>query len=371
MRFHVLGMAHTMTTLAFAHCAYTMKIINFCKMMMKRGHEVYLYAGEHNDAPCTEHIVCITEKERAQACDGHYLNAQHRPDAPHWITFNGRACGALASRAQKGDFLCVIFGMAQKPVADAFPILKPVEYGVGYHYTFAEHRFFESYAWMHMVYAAERKTSDRDGIFFDDVIPGYFDASMFPAPTKQPKDYLLYMGRMIDRKGTVICSEIAKHTGRHLITAGHGDPPFGAEHRGEVGPDKRAELLGQAHAVLAPTIYVEPFGNVVIEAMAMGTPVITTDWGAFTETVQPGVTGFRCRTLQEFVDAVRDVGKLDRAAIREYALRNFSLDPIGDRYERAFYRLKTLWGNGWYELRDEKEKRVSLKRSKKNARVKA
>lgn len=376
MRFHVLGMAHTNTTVEFSHCAYTQKVRNFCKMMYDRGHEVYLYSGAKNDAPCTEHITCITEAEREKACNGHYLNAEHRPDAPHWIAFNGRVCGALASRAQKGDFLCVIFGMAQKPIADAFPVLKAVEYGVGYHYTFAQHRFFESYAWMHMVYAAEKHTSDRDGVFFDDVIPGFLDESQFPAWKQKPKDYLLYMGRMIDRKGTRICSDIAKHSGKHLITAGLGDPPPGAEHRGIVGPDKRVPLLTRARAVLAPSIYIEPFGNVVIEAMACGTPVITTDWGAFTETVQHGVTGFRCRTLQEFVDAVRDVETLDRARIREYALSTFGLTAIGARYERAFRRLGTLWGKGWYELREtepvaERVKLKAPKRRRKNARVKA
>lgn len=361
MRLHVLGMAHTQTTKGFEHCAYTSKIINFAGMMHSRGHEVFLYSGEQNDALCTEHIPCITEKERAAACNGHYLNAKHSSEEPHWIAFNGRVCGALASRARKGDFLCVIFGLAQKPIADAFPILKHVEYGVGYHHTFAQHRFFESYAWMHSVYAAQAKSSDINGACFDDVIPGYLDPAQFPFVAKK-KDYLLFMGRMIDRKGARAAVEIAEASGRHLITAGHGDPPAGSEYRGVVGPDKRAKLLGQARALLAPSIYIEPFGNVVIEAQACGTPVITTDWGAFTETVVQGVTGFRCRTLQEFVDAVNNVDKLDPKVIREHALKNYSLDVIGDRYERAFHRLETLWGGGYYQLREAPKPPMKLKR---------
>lgn len=201
-----------------------------------------------------------------------------------------------------------------------------------------------------MVYAAQAGKSDIDGIFYDDVIPGYFDPVLFPEPTKGPKDYLLYMGRMIDRKGINICQEVSKATGRQLITAGYGNAPAGSTYMGEVGPEKRAELLGRAHAVLCPSIYIEPFGNIAIEAMAMGTPVITTDWGAFTETVKHGETGYRCRILKEFVDAVDSCHLLNRKKIRDYAIRNYSLDAIAPRYHRAFARLKTLWGVGWGEL---------------------
>lgn len=351
MRFHVLGMAHTQTTVDYGSCAYTQKIRNFCKMMMDRGHEVYLYAGEENDAPCTEHLVCISEKERRASYKDHFHEAEHSHTAQHWITMNGRACGHLGSRARKGDFLCVIFGYAQKPVANAFPILKTVEYGIGYHHTFAEHRVFESYAWMHSIYAAE-KGSDRDGIFFDDVIHGYLNPDEFALADKK-SDYLLYMGRMIDRKGVNVAVEVARATGRRLIGAGPGIPPKGMHHVGEIGSTRRMRMLGRAHAVLAPTQYIEPFGNIAVEAMASGTPPITTDWGAFTETIRHGETGFRCRTLQEFVDAVNAAGNLDPASIRKYALDNFSLDVIGDKYERYFKRLTTLWGKGWYELREQ------------------
>ena len=82
-----------------------------------------------------------------------------------------------------------------------------------------------------------------------------------------------------------------------------------------------------------------------------GTPVITTDWGAFTETVVDGVTGFRCRTFGEFVEAVELAPTLDRKAIRERALTTYSLEAITPRYERYFRRLADLWGDGWYTTR--------------------
>jgi glycosyltransferase involved in cell wall biosynthesis len=109
--------------------------------------------------------------------------------------------------------------------------------------------------------------------------------------------------------------------------------------------------MGGAIATFTPTLYVEPFGTVAIEAMACGSPVISTDWGAFTETVIDGVTGFRCHTLQEFVDAAENVKTLDRKAISEYAKERYGLDTVALMYDKYFNRLLSLWGAGWYELR--------------------
>lgn len=354
MRFHVLGLAHTQTTKKYLSCAYTQKARNFCRMMIDRGHEVYLYSGEQNDVPCTEHLVCISEKDRAAACNnGHFHNADHSPGATHWVQFNAQTIAHLASRAHDGDFLCCTFGVAHQMVANMMPILLPVEYGIGYHQTFTKHRAFESYAWMHTVYGAEAKTSDRDGIFFDDVVSGVIDPSQFKL-AKKKKDYLLYLGRMIDRKGIDIAVQVAKATGRTLIAAGPGTPIKGMHYVGEVGVVQRAKLLSEAYAVLMPTKYIEPFGNVAIEAMASGTPVISTDWGAFTETVIQAKTGYRCRVLQEFVDAVNHCKYLNSQAIRDHALHHYSLDTISERYECFFRRLQLLWGSGWDQLREGK-----------------
>jgi glycosyltransferase involved in cell wall biosynthesis len=105
------------------------------------------------------------------------------------------------------------------------------------------------------------------------------------------------------------------------------------------GPKVRAHLMAGAKAVFVPTLYVEPFGNVHVEAMVCGTPVITTDWGVFSETVQHGVTGFRCRTHDEFLAAARRAPQLDRKGIRDYAISRFSLETVGQLYEAYFERL--------------------------------
>lgn len=350
MRFHITALPHTQTTSEYLSCAYTAKTINFCRMMMDRGHEVFLYGGEQNEAPCTEHIICISEADRAaHVGEGHFTSASFDYGLPFWVNANARTAAEIGKRAQREDFVCVIGGVAQKAIADALPNLQTVEFGVGYGGTFTKRRVFESYAWMHTIYGAETRGNPHaaDGNWWDVVIPGYLDPALFPFSAEKD-DYLLFVGRLIDRKGHHIAAQVAEKMGKRLVVCGQGEPPPGCDYRGVVGPEERGRLMSKARAVFVPTLYIEPFGNVNIEAQACGTPVITTDWGAFTETVIEGVTGFRCRSFGEFTAAVEAAPSLDPHAIRRHAVAQYSLDVIGAKYERYFERLLTLWGKGWY-----------------------
>jgi glycosyltransferase involved in cell wall biosynthesis len=354
-RLHVVSLPHTHTTLDFECCAYTSKVRKFCDMMTAHGNVVYLYAGERNDANCAVHVPCISEESRLRAVgDEHYvMRASFDPSAPHWREFNERATREIASRARARDFLCLIGGTAQKPIADALPHLKTVEFGVGYSGVFAEHRVWESHAWQHCVLGAQyhRNPMNARGVFFDAVVPGYLETARFPRGPEPRGEHVAFLGRCVEAKGVHVAVEIARATCRRLEIAGPGTPPSHplVTHLGPVGPEERAAFLGRARAVLMPTLYVEPFGNVAVEAMACGTPVVCSDWGAMTETVVHGVTGFRCRTLREYAVAVERAGDLDRAAIREYAVARFSTETVGRQYQDYFDRLSTLWGRGWYE----------------------
>jgi glycosyltransferase involved in cell wall biosynthesis len=84
--------------------------------------------------------------------------------------------------------------------------------------------------------------------------------------------------------------------------------------------------------------------------MMAGTPVIATDWGAFTETVCPGVSGYRFKTLQEGIAAVKNVVTLEPEKIRRYAMERYSLDAVRPQFDRWFKQLDSLWRKGWYEL---------------------
>ena len=350
MRFHVISLPHTQTTKEFVNCAFTEKVRRFCNMMSSLDHEVYLYAGEQNEAEVTELITCITEQERLDSLNGkHFVEGSFDNTLPHWQRFLTNAIEGIHQRIQQKDFICIIGGTSQKPIADAFPNYMSVEFGVGYGGTFSKYRVFESYAWMHSIYSGWTNPISVNGNFFDTVINGYLDPDMFPLVEKK-EPYYLYVGRMIDRKGVDIASEVCKELGVELIMAGPGNeiPAYG-KYVGPVGPEERAKLMGGATALFAPTKYIEPFGNIVIEAQACGTPTITTDWGAFTETNINGLTGYRCRTFDEFCKAAEDVKSLDPKTIHERAINLYSVDNIRYEYDKYFRRLLTLWDKGWYQ----------------------
>lgn len=351
MRFHVVSLPHTHVTRDFPSCAFTQKVLRFCAMMKGMGHHVTLYAGEKNEAPCDEHVICVPEAgRRILVGGGHYTDADW--SHPGWRAYNRAVVEAMRGRLRHRDFICLIGGHAQKPVADAFPGHISVEFGIGYAGTFARFRVFESYAWMHMVYGAETggNAGSKDGHWFDAVIPNQFEDGLYSLGAGNG-GYALYVGRLIDRKGYRIAQQVCQSRGMRLILAGPGkDRGTGyGEFVGEVDATERVRLMSAARCLFVPTQYVEPFGTVHIEAMACGTPVITTDWGVFTETVQQGVHGFRCRTFSEFGDALDKADGLDRQRIRDDAVRRFSMTAVAGQYEDYFTRLSTLWGKGWYE----------------------
>lgn len=288
----------------------------------------------------------------------HYTAASFDPSDRGWLIFNRKAIAEITQRFEERDFICLIGGLAHKPIADAFPEAMSVEFGIGYGGCFARYRVFESYAWMHSILAGADPAA-ADGTWWDAVIPGYLDPAEFPepsAPSGEP--YYLFIGRLVERKGYRTAIETCQRMGARLVVAGPltsecPEPPADCEYVGVVGPEDRARLMSGAQAVFVPTQYIEPFGAVAIEAMACGAPILTTDWGAFTETNIHGVTGFRCRTLGEFMHGAEAVSGLDRVAIRKMCLDRYSIDVIGAKYERYFNRLLKLWGDGWYSTSPE------------------
>jgi len=351
LRFHVLSLPQTQVTEEYFSCAYTAKTHGFVRMMTSLGHEVYLYAGEETTSNPTELITCISEEQRAKAVgNNHFTSTSFDNTLPHWTTFNGNAIKEINKRIQPKDFICIIGGLAQKPVADAFPENISVEYGIGYSGVFSNYKVFESNTWRSAVYSQWKNAASVDIQFMDQVINPYFDPNMFSMQLEK-KDYYVYLGRLTQRKGIDIASQVCEHLGVELILGGTGDyrPKYGT-YIGNVKAEDRAALLGGALGAFSPTLYLEPGCNSHLEALAVGTPVLTTDLGIFTETVKNGFNGYRANTFAEFIKAAEDVKNLDYRAIATDAYARFSMDMIRYQYNRYFERLLTLWGAGWYTL---------------------
>lgn len=355
MRFHIPSLPHTHVTRDFDWCAYTAKVRRFAGMMTSLGHEVFLYSGDRNEAPVAEHVTIVRPEDREEWFGSPEWPTQQvfqhwDSSHPAWATMNERAIREIEARLQPGDFVGLISGACQAAIHNAFrDRARTVEWGIGYEGTITDFRVFESYAWMHHVAGLRGQRNVRH---FDTVVPNSYDEEDFQ-PSYQPGGYLLFLARPTEAKGQQIVREIAARTELPVVTAGQGEAWLpGADHRGVVLGAEKARLLAGATALLSPTIYLEPFGGVTIEAMLSGTPVITTDFGAFTETVKNGLNGQRCSTLKEFLDATQWAASLtamQRVRVRQSAERYLTKN-VRYEYERYFQRLATLDDKGWYQL---------------------
>jgi len=367
LRFHLLGLAHIPTTREYQNCAYTQKIVKLGRMLTELGHDVTFYGDEGSDVMCREFVPVLSEADRL-ACYGEY-DWRREPfregtgdDAAH-RAFDVATIREIGARKQAGDILLCSMGLRNKGIADAVGAdMHIVESGIGYTGIFATKRVFESYAWMHYLYG---RIGQEDGNWYDTVIPNYFDPVDFPI--QQTKgDYVLFIGRLIYRKGLDVAVQVTKTLGLPLIVAGQGALVNPNErlnitdshvtHVGSVDAEERARLMGGARCVMVPTYYVEPFGGVAVEAQLCGAPVITTDWGAFAETVQHGITGWRCRTFEQFCWAVLHAGDLRPEDCATWARNNYSLARVARMYDEYFHMVSDIGtGGGWYERHDDRQ----------------
>jgi glycosyltransferase involved in cell wall biosynthesis len=363
MRFHILGLPHTVTSKEYNACAYTQKVYKFGKMMTARGHEVIHYGHEESDLPCTEHVTVITNDDLKIA----YGNYDWRKNFfkfdtnDHaYKTFYANAIREVGKRKQKNDFILPFWGAGTRPVCDAHPDMICVEPGIGYaggHW--ARFKIFESYAIYHAYYGLDSVGTCKQD-WYDTVIPNYFDPEDFTYNDKKD-DYFLFLGRVYEGKGVNIAVQATEAIGAKLIIAGQNslkqmgytETPSHVTELGYADVETRRNLMANAKGAFVASLYTEPFGGVQVECLFSGTPTITTNWGSFTENNIHGVTGYRCTTFEQFTWAAKNIGNIKPEACRDFALNNFSLDVVAQKYEEYFQSVLNVYnGNGWYEKND-------------------
>jgi FkbM family methyltransferase len=356
MRFHVLGLPHTVSSKEFNACAYTQKVVKFCKMMSARGHYIIHYGHEDSDVICNEHVSVITNEDWKIAYgDYDWRKNFFKFDVEDhaYKTFYKNAIEEVGKRKQPLDFILPFWGSGVRPICDAHLDMICVEPGIGYaggHW--ARWKIFESYAIYH-AYCGMNNVGYCNQDWYEIVIPNYFDLEEFDY-SEEKDDYFLFLGRVFSGKGIHIAIQMTEKIGAKLIVAGQNPDnmtfPDHVEYIGYADIETRKKLLSRAKGLIIGSMYIEPFGGVQVEALLSGTPTITTDWGAFTENNIQGVTGYRCRTFEDFVNAGKNIDKIKPSDCRKFA-EKFSLENVALMYEKYFQDVLNVHNsNGWYHI---------------------
>jgi len=310
--------------------AFSIACWKFIKYMTEYGWNCVHYAPVSSDVQC-ERVICLDK-----------FSGDHNVDV---ATYNAKAGAEISKRKNPGDIIVCFFGQENRLACEANPDLRAVEPSIGYTHeaVFAPFRIFVSYAHMHIYYGKNNMSLN----------PSWYDQVIYNPITKDEfeycedkEDYLLMFGRITKLKGIDLAIQAAEYTGKKLIIAGPGD----LEHLGYktipkhvelLGPrniEQRKKLMSRAKAILGLTYYVEPFGNMIAEGFMSGTPAITTDWGAFPETVKSHV-GFRCRDFRDVVNAIENIDSIKPIDCRNHALENFEDTVIHPQFDEYFKKL--------------------------------
>jgi glycosyltransferase involved in cell wall biosynthesis len=263
----------------------------------------------------------------------------------HNRNFNAVAGPEIGKRKSPDDLIVCFFGAENSAAALMHPELKIIEPSIGYrtNAVFSNYRVFTSYAHMHMYYGERGMLMNPS--WYDAVIPNPFTVSEFEYK-KDKQDYFLYLGRVCKEKGVDLAIQATEKLGAKLVIAGPGDLremgynkiPDHVECVGLVNQERRKDLLANAKCLIGLTYYVEPFGNMVVEASLSGTPVITTDWGGFAETVVECVTGYRIRNFKELLTAMDSIEHIDPWECRRNGLQ-YSDEIIHNRHDEYLQKV--------------------------------
>lgn len=382
---HLIAPFHVRLCSAYSSCAFGQKAFKMSGMMQPFGWRVIEYANGGSESACEEKVALTTEKEFEGMYPRKDPKAFHGNDAiygtPQWALFDGRLREQLAKRAVAGDLVLHPFGHAHRSLVKDFPALMHVESGIGYtdHPINCRARIYESSAWMHWHlgrYGESHKDDPSMNQTYSFVVPNSFDVNEWLFESEcHNEDYVVFLARIVETKGTIAIAEIVRAWAdlvargqerplrfvfagqgnfeeafvRHLIRDPAPDPKnYSIDYLGPVTGIARAKLVGRARCFLVASTFIEPFCGAAVEAMITGTPAIGPTFGAFCETVLEGVNGFRCRTLGDYLAAIRASKFLDRKKVSDIARSRYSLEAVGRQYDAAFREISDLNRKGWY-----------------------
>jgi len=301
--------------------------------LVARGHDVTLYATADSKTGA-----------RLNAIYPHgYWHDEHMWP---WELYEMLNLAAVVERADEYDI--IHYEAAYYPMSLAFARLSPTPIVQTLHHspTAAEINLWSRYPEAPFVAISREQARLLTGLNVVDVVLHGIDTDNFTFQAK-PDDYLLFLGRFTEGKGVLQAIEIAKRVGMRLIlAAAEGDyyrekiaPHVDGRHivyYGEADFAAKVKLYGGARALLYPIQAREPFGLVLAEAMACGTPVAALDRGAVREVVDEGVTGMIFDDLEQMANDLPRVFDLDRRCVREQAVARFGVARMVNEYLRVY-----------------------------------
>ncbi len=316
-----------------------------CAALVRRGHEVTLFAAPGSRSPAT--VITPLAAAHPDQIERSLHEADHVARAFELIE-----AGVPGERPY--DVIHDHCGFTAVAMADRIAV--PVVHTL--HGPLDEpdvHSFYRHHGpkVAAVAISAAQARSAPDTLRVEAVVPNPIDVAAWPFVAGKD-DYLLWVGRMTPGKGAHRAIEVARRAGRRLVLAGPiqpGQEEFfrkeveprlrapGISYIGEVGGERKRKLFAGARALLMPIRWPEPFGMVMVEALACGTPVIAFPEGAAPEIVEHGVTGFLVADEREMAAAVSRLDLIDPRRCREAAEERFDADRVAAAYERIYRRV--------------------------------
>ena len=305
-------------------------IANLARELHGRGHEVTVYANGDSELPCRV-------KWRYQHADWP-LEDSVRPQLKN----ADHAAWAIHEAATSGEDLLHLNDAVSVPFT--MFTSQPAVLTIHHPHEPALSELYLKYPRIHYVTIANWLLQ-REQMARLHVVPHGIPASDYVF-SDQKDDYVVFLGRMAPCKGPHLAIEAARRAGVRLKMAGEIQPVFAdywntqvlpgidgeqIEYLGEADLALKNRLLSRARALLFPIQWEEPFGLVMIEAMACGTPVLALPGGAVEEVVRDGVTGWICQNTEEIADRIAAL-RISPSVCRRYVEENFSIATMADRY---------------------------------------
>jgi len=310
--------------------------------LVRRGHEVTLFAtGDSQTSAKLESV---------------YPRAMRRDRNPEdYELYNAIQLELVYSRVDEFDIIHSHVGYSAFPYAQFTNKITPTLHTLHGSFTPDNVKLYHQFRQQHFVSISDAQRQLKPDLNYAGTVYNAIDVSShqyYPKPQDLP--YLAFLGRMSPDKAPHLAIAIAQQSGIPLKLAGKIDPidqsyfieqvkPHIDGERiqflGEVTHTQKNALLGGAIALLFPIAWEEPFGLVMLEAMAVGTPVIAMHRGSTSEIIDHEQTGFLCDSLEECIAAVSRIPEINRATCRQFVADHFGITQITDGYEAVYRQL--------------------------------